>query len=421
MSTPGDGGVQPLLRAGDLCWAAPSRAELIRRNAPLPAGQHELAEFLLLPSARRPRLLVPAKAPRAAAESVRRFSHALGPGERLVRMALTGALRTGILDRVVPDRIRIMAPLTGQSVDSLQAHVSGVLGEPAVLSLGVGTARANRKPVLEAISRSGRALAFVKLGDHDVTRSLLADEAAALRTLSGTSPAGLEVPQLIGFGEWNDLGVLIQSALPTSPWPGHRRSTLPFAAMRSLADAFSTGRLPIARSPWWQRVSSDAAHIADDVRAKLFMQAADAIRDRMDDCQLRHTAWHGDWTPWNMAWSGGRVRIWDWERFALGVPAGFDPLHYLLAQQMVKMPWTQALNAVRGMAPAAVRQVGVAPGESRLVFWAYLIELSRRYLLAAAPSTGAPLRTRADCLLIYLYAALRPGESPPSLPDWSVS
>jgi hypothetical protein len=417
-----------LISAGNLCWTPPARAALVTRGTPVPAGETTLGEFLLIPSAARPRLLVPAGHPAAAAESVRRFSHSLGWRERLLRAALTGVLRTGAPDLLVPARMRITAPgASADQVRSLQDHLGGLLGEPVVLSLGVGTARANRKPVLEAISRSGRPLAFVKLADHDLTRQLLASEASALTRLAANPPAGLDVPRLLHLGSWNGTGVLVQSALRTPPWLTHRRSSVPFAAMRALSEAFGTGRRPACDSPSWQRILTDGETITDAARATLFAKTAAAIGALLERCELRHGAWHGDWAPWNMAWVRGTVhgtvrdtvRIWDWERFAEGVPAGFDPLHYVLAQHAIQLPWTGALDATRAQAAAITRWSGVAPSEADLVFLWYLLELCRRYLLSAAPATGVSLRPRADSLLGYLYSAVHPGTGNPALPDWS--
>jgi hypothetical protein len=411
-----------LISAGNLCWTAPARAQLITRGTPVPSGERALGEFLLIPSAAKPRLLVPAGHPAAAAESVRRFSHSLDWRERVLRTALTGALRTGILDRLVPDRMRITAPRDGgEQVQSLQEHIGGLLGEPVVLSLGVGTARANRKPVLEAISRTGQPLAFVKLGDNDLTRQLLDREAAALAQLAARPPAGLQAPRLVHLGDWNGTHVLVQSALRTPPWLTHRRSTVPYAAMRSLSDTFGSGRRPVSDSPSWQLIVADAALVTDRPRAERFAQITGALAASLGDRALIHGAWHGDWAPWNMAWVRGQVRIWDWERFADGVPAGFDPLHYVLAMHQLKLPWTAALDATRAQAAPAVRGSGVAPGEADSVFLWYLLELCRRYLLSAGPQTGVSLRPRADELLTYLYTATHPGTACPPLPDWSTT
>jgi hypothetical protein len=338
----------------------------------------------------------------------------------VVRTALTGALRSGLLDRVIPDRIRITAPADRiDLVHSLQTEVAQRLGEPVVLSLGVGSARANRKPVLEAIAADGRPLAFVKLADDAVTRGLLTVEAGALRRLAGRAPEGLRVPRLIHHGHWHGVDLLVQSTLVTPPWPAHRRASRPYRAMRSLAAAFPTGRLGPAESPGWQRIVEDAGAIRDLARAEIFDRVREAVGVRLDGIELAHGAWHGDWTPWNMAWVRAEVRLWDWERFSDGVPVGLDPLHYTLAHYAGRIGWAQALTRIRDRAAEIVAPIGVSADEAEPVLLWYLLDLSRRYLLASGPAGGRPLRERTDVLLRFLATAA--GESgclPKNLPEW---
>ena len=50
----------------------------------------------------------------------------------------------------------------------------------------------------------------------------------------------------------------------------------------------------------------------------------------MPETELGFGRWHGDWSPWNMGRAGGRMQVWDWEQSAVGVPLGFDAVHFLL-------------------------------------------------------------------------------------------
>ncbi len=408
-----------LFAAGRLCWPPPAQVEPSGRGQGVAAGRSKIGEFLVIPSVQHPRLLVPAGAPAAAAESVRRFSQALSLSERVLRIGVAGALRSGLLDRITADRIRITVEEDRpEQAASLQTWASEILNRPVVLSLGVGTPRANRKPVLQAISRAGEALAFIKIGDNGLTRQLLRDEARALERLAGQSPQGLVVPRLIHLGDWNGLTIMVQSALATPAVLTHRRRTIPHQAMRSLTEAFDLGRLPLNQSPSWQLISTSLPVPGDEVRNKLFTRVAQAIGTTLGDIRLRHGSWHGDWTAWNMAWTGKTIRIWDWERFAEGVPVGFDPLHYALNGHIFWMTWKQALDALRAQAPAVLRPSGIAPSETvPLLNW-YLLELARRYLQSAASAAGEPLRAKADDLLHHLAAATLPGEAQETLPDW---
>jgi hypothetical protein len=408
---------EPLLDAARLCWPPPAEARVGRRDAVRPAGQVSLAEFLVVPSADRPRLLVPAGAPRAAAASVNRFSHALGWRDRVVRTALMVALRSGALDTRAPDRLQVgVPPGLADEVRSLPEHLAGLLGDDVVLSVGVGTPRANRKPVLQAISPSGRALAFVKLGDTAVTRDLLAAEAGALRRLADRPPPGIEVPRLLHSGAWNGVHLLVQSPLRTPVLPGARRSAPPVAAMRSLADTFDRGRLEVTRSPLWGSLTGAPALVRDGARRDLFARVVATLAERLGGIELRHSAWHGDWTPWNLVRTRTAVRAWDWERFAEGVPVGLDALHYRASLRPGRQPWEAVLDQVTREAAATTAVMGVPEPEAGPVALVYLAELCRRYLLAAQPAVGLPLRSRADGLLDHLCRTV--GMPVPALPGW---
>ena len=82
--------------------------------------------------------------------------------------------------------------------------------------------------------------------------------------------------------------------------------------------------------------------------------------------ELALGAWHGDWTPWNMACTSGGLLLWDWERFAGGVPVGFDALHYQLQSDVVTARADPALAAAglveRAPDLLAPLEVGAAAG-----------------------------------------------------------
>lgn len=409
-----------LVATAATCWRSPAAATLTRRDGRGDNGRVRLAEFLVVPSAGRPRLLVPASAPAAAAESVRRYSHALTPGERVVRTVLALGLRSGLMDALSRDRLQVTASAQErEQVVSLQQRVGELLGRPVVFSLGVGTPRANRKPVLQALTPDGESLAYVKLGDTPLTRQLLTDEAAALGRLAERDLPGLVVPELLYHGEWEQLGVLVQSALPTPAWPRRRRG-LPVSALRTLVDTFAAGSAPATALPFWQNVIADTDRITDPARLAVYTELVAAVRDRVGEQSVTSTAWHGDWAPWNMAWVSGEVRVWDWERFAEGVPAGFDPLHYLVQVRAGRVGWIPALEEIGSHARSAAQIAGQPADRAGPLALLYPLELARRYLIAAAPDSGTSLRPRTDQLLVHLARATGVAH-PPVMPPWSSS
>ncbi|WP_020576109.1 phosphotransferase [Actinopolymorpha alba] len=375
-----------------------------------------LREFLILPHPRQPRLALPTHTPAVAAEALRRYSQGLSFVERAVRSVLSACVRqpagTQLLARMMPYRLRVTVP-HGAAVDSLETHLGRILGEDVVVSIGVGPPRANRKPVLQVLTPDGTTLAFVKVGTSPSTTALVRGESEALRdywsATSATSetPAAsrLKVPRVLHHGRWRDLEILVLS--PVRPSSGGRqRRTIPTGAMHELAVRLGTSRHPLAVSPAWRAARAAVGSLQDSARAAAFARIVAEAEARYGDRCVTVGTWHGDWTPWNMAWDGDRVLLWDFERFATGVPLGFDLAHYRLhtvlrargervAERLVRQRWDGGSDLLGGNHPTAVMV-------------SYLVELARRYVLACDLVEGAPLHARTAWLLRLLDDLLVP-------------
>jgi hypothetical protein len=343
-------------------------------------------EFVYVPGAIRPRLLVPAGMPAAAAEAMRRYSSDLGVRRRLLRALTVTAVRAGLADRLLRDRLRV-----GDEGESIEDRLGELLRRRVVVSIGLGSERANRKPVLHALSPRGESLAFVKVGDTAMARTLIDREAAALDRLAGRTLRGLRVPRVLHHGDWRGLGLLVLSPLPTGALSLRRRT--PVAAMIELMG--DTRRATLATSGFWARFADGRAPLADPEQEKRFAEVVDRVAEAYGGDEIDLGTWHGDWTPWNMAWHRGRVHLWDWERSDPEVPAGLDLVHYRLQTSGGYGSWPDASVLEPLMRPGRTAAITVE---------LYLLELARRYLYAAQDPLGAPLRAPAASLLDLLSA-----------------
>jgi hypothetical protein len=212
---PGTSSIDALVQILRACWPEASDVSLVRsagRRRP-PAG-HDTVELAAVPDAARARLVVPVQR-RAAAAAVSRYSAALRSEEVAQRLAVSAAIRA-VGPVMLRDRVRIESP----GRDHLAGVVAEVVGRPVSLSLGIGTARANRKPVLGAFDEAGEPVAFVKLGDNEVARSHVAAEADALEQLGSRTWSVVRPPELLDRREWRGMLVVVMSALRPVPWQG---------------------------------------------------------------------------------------------------------------------------------------------------------------------------------------------------------
>lgn len=362
-----------LLEVAALLWAGPAA---VGRGS----GAGERA-FLLIPSAAAPQLVVPAGAPRAAGAAVAGFTgHRSGPARWRSRI-LTAALRSGIGERLLRDRLVVGAD------PGVEDHLGRILGQPVLVSMHIGPPRANRKPVLQVLDRRGEVLGFVKVGTGPLTDRLLDTEAEALTALAKASFTSVMVPTLIRHERWRDVDLLVQSPLPVRGTHAPSAAQLS-AAMVEVAD--SAGVVDVAAGSCaylatlvteLDELGPDGAALASDLRALI---AADPAQP------VSIGAWHGDWTPWNCsATPDGRLLLWDWERHQDAVPRGLDAMHHHLQGGLGARPARTAdATDLVAVAPDLLRPFGLDAEQSRLVAVVYLADIARRYLADGQAAAG---------------------------------
>ncbi|WP_101523798.1 hypothetical protein [Nocardioides houyundeii] len=383
-----------LLRTVELLWPG-AEVSRVRARQPDPRA---VAELAVLGGAHGPRLLLPvAAAP--ASRSVLRFSSAARSTEIAARISGATALRLGGAGLLM-DRIRVH-PTASAATPSLADHLGEVLGVGRVsFSLGIGPARVNRKPVLQLFGPDGRSVGFAKLGVSPTSRSDVCAEAAALATLGGKGFRSLRVPALLHVGEWRDLVVLVQEHLAVGPAAALRaRGGAPVEAMAELADAFEEPATEMPQLPWWDTCRRRAARSSDARAVQRFESALDSLADGFG-APVPVGAWHGDWTPWNMApGPRGTSLVWDWERFETGVPRGMDRLHHAV----------NAATLARGGTPEVMRAALVGAGgepaprtPQYAVAAAYLVGVTARYLEMSGAAGGELILERTEASLTTL-------------------
>jgi hypothetical protein len=392
------------LTAGDSALRTQYLTEVLELLYPAPCAIDGtagavIAEYLVVPDARRPRLLVPSVSRGIAAAAVRRYAEPQSRTARLKRDAVVLAIRTGASGVLLRDRIRVTGPVS----DSIDGYLSEALGRELTISIHIGPARANRKPVLQLISPDGETFGFAKLGTGPLTQRLVRAEGNALTALGRSGLSKLTVPRVLHAGQWRGLPVLVQSALPVwlprAPLTGRRLTT----AMLDVAGCRGLSSGPLADSAYWAELRGRLAALGDRPEGAALAAAAELIAGRAGQTSRRYGAWHGDWAPWNMANLAGALLVWDWERFAQGVPLGFDAVHHELQRRI------QSSNDAAGAVEATVRLAGdlLAPfgvvGAAReLTALLYLVDLAARYLTDRQAEAGTRLGVLGTWLLPVL-------------------
>ncbi|MGO9161581.1 MAG: hypothetical protein ACLP7J_12865 [Streptosporangiaceae bacterium] len=377
-------------------WPPPARVSAYGRAGGRP-GTSGGAEFIVLPNARRPRLIVP-PGRRAAAAAVRRYGEPGSARAQLATRALALMLASGAGRVMLRDRLRIEVPSGAPAID---AYLRAQLDADLAVSMHLGAARANRKPVLQLVTPRGQTAGFAKVGTTPLAGELVAAERDALLRLRQASLSELCVPAVLHAGTWRELPVLVLSPLPV--W--QRRVPLPpgrlARAMAEVAAVTGLEQAGLAGSAYWYRLGQRLAGADDTADAAELAASLRELGRRAGQATLTFGAWHGDWTPWNMASTPGGLLVWDWERFTAGVPLGFDALHCWLQSQVVSGQREPRAAAAELASRAAhlLEPFGVTADSARLTALLYLADLAVRYLADRQEAAGARLGAPGQWLI----------------------
>jgi hypothetical protein len=369
-----------------------------RGQGPRPAGFRPAESYLVLPRAANPRLLVPLGSPKAAAVALSRNHDATSRTSRLARIALGAGLRLGITQRLMPDRVEVAVDRALGADDLagvlLTDHLRRVFGRHDLeMAVILGPPRLNRKPVLQILSSEGEVLGYVKAAWNDLTRGLVRNEARVLADLAGAAQSTFTPPSLVHHGTWGELELLAASPLPHTSRPEEAQVfDPPMTVISEIAGAWGVSEAPLAAHAYWagvrNRLARRQAALAGEPDALEPIVAH--VEARHGATELRFGAWHGDFTPWNMARLGASrsseatrdtsVFVWDWERCA-PAPVGLDLLHFLF-QSVCRFQGRNPERAVeicRERTPRLLASLGVPTGAESALWSVYRLELLFRY------------------------------------------
>lgn len=378
-----------LLEITETLWPADSPPQ-VHRGRPGPGARQT---FIALPRGSRPRLLVPPSRA-AAAAAVRAYR---GQSSRVshLRMQMAAvAMSLGLGPLLFRDRLSVAG-----DGGSITDELSSILGVPVQVAVRGGPPRANRKPVLAVFDAAGHLLlAFAKLGNTPLTERLVAAEAEALRRLAEVDTPSVRTPRVIHCGPWRDMVLLVQEALPIERSRPVREAMLQ-RAMREVAEALGTTTAPWTVSPHAVGMRKQLAGMPASAESRELGAAIEALSAQ--EVPLRLGCWHGDWTPWNCSAVRRSVLTWDWERFAEGVPVGFDALNYSLQAALARAgtPTTAQPEALLASAVERLAPFGVTPAEAQVTAVAYLIEIASRYMRDNQAAAGAHVGAVGSWLL----------------------
>lgn len=359
-------------------WPAPARATWSFRCAPSTSG------YLVVPSAVRPRLLVPTGVQGADRMLIR---YAGGPATRAARALFRRSLTSRLQGRVPVRKLCVV-----EDPDGIERYLADQLDRDIRLGVLLGPPRPNRKPVLQLFDSAGRTVAFAKVGTTPLAARLLEREGATLAFLAERRPTTFTAPGILHRGTWRGMPVLVQEALglaqarlsPAEP---------PVSVLAEIAGVNGIRCVPPS-SGGRDRTAVNPSWFGLDLRD---FERLDRLLDNRPGCPMG--SWHGDFGPWNLATTGEVTQVWDWERFESDVPVGLDAAHYRTQQSFGSDrdpadAWPRICADIAEVLTAC----GQPTDSLAVVAGAYIVAIRDRYVTDATDGPTPMLRRRMTWL-----------------------
>ncbi len=277
--------------------------------------------YIALPRPGNPRVVVDCSSSTAVRDAVERFVASRTDNSMVRTLAgRSSALLTKTKSAwsVAPAPSNNTAPPN----KTLREHLCEVLGQEVRLSVAVGPPRPNRKPVIRCYHDTD-LIAVAKLGPDLHTAAMVSNESHWLSALAEDPLVGVQTPAFLHEGTFGESTLLVMAAMDLESDLGLKFSDVPLSVVQEFSDRHR-GNDGLRESRWWLELFDrlDRPELSSVVEQARRCQDAPLLDE------LEISAWHGDWSPWNMGKSSsGELFVWDWERTTIGVPVGFDLLH----------------------------------------------------------------------------------------------
>ena len=216
--------------------------------------------------------------------------------------------------------------------DELKKLLKDIFGsENLEFSIFEGTPCVHQKTTIQ-LSRGKEILGYCKASDNKEILSLFEKESALLRTLEEKGVTG--IPRALFCGTLsNGLHIFVQSTTKTT----HSKVVHQWGALQEgfLATLHEKTKQSILfeKSDYYKTLTALQEHIdwlpatADRV---VIATTIARVLAKYRGKEVKFSAYHGDFTPWNMFVEGKELFVFDFEYAALTYPAGLDRYHFEL-------------------------------------------------------------------------------------------
>ena len=198
-------------------------------------------------------------------------------------------------------------------------------------SIFEGTPCVHQKITIQ-VSRGKEILGYCKASDNKEILSLFEKESTLLRKLEQKGVTG--IPRALFCGTLgNGVHIFVQSTTKTTRSKVvHQWSALQEEFLATLHEKTKQTIL-FEKSDYYKTLTALQEHLVwlpASIDRVVITTAIAGVQEKYHDHEVEFSAFHGDFTPWNMFVEKNELFVFDFEYAALTYPAGLDRYHFEL-------------------------------------------------------------------------------------------
>src|ERR1700730_39015 len=284
-------------------------------------GYNSSREFIVLPSRKLPRWLLPLGNPAIAVKSFDIYAPYARSG-RILKWIANGLLLSGWTG--FPQN-RVLVSFSGRL--PLEELVHQLTGEShPIFSFSMGAPGRFQKLTVQVMGPDGAILGYMKLPLTELAQERVRHEAAVLKGLENSALRPY-VPRLLYAGPWEHGYLVFQSALTGAPGPTVLTSKHD-KLLNTMHEVHSVSKPGPALVEYvaqrWRNFAPQLGRTWNEIGNEILHCCAQGLASRSVVWGLMH----GDFTPWNSKLSHCELLVFDWESAEEEAPLDWDLFHF---------------------------------------------------------------------------------------------
>lgn len=223
----------------------------------------------------------------------------------------------------------------------LEKLLCGLFGtEELEFGIFEGTPSVHKKVTMQ-LSNGKKILGYCKLSNSDEIKKLFEKESVILKSLAEKGIRNIPNAMYCGTLD-NSTHILVQSTVKTASSQNIHKFGHMHEDFLSQLHKKTRQRVLFEESDCFRTLETLENHLdwlPDNIDEGIILKAISDIRKRYCGCEVEFSAYHGDFTPWNMFVEKKELFVFDFEYAGMSYPKGLDRYHFFTQTAIFEKNW----------------------------------------------------------------------------------